>query len=236
MPESPQLPLALRLNPQATFAGFVPGRNGEALAWMRAVAAGRPEPVGYLWGAPGCGRSHLLQAACREADGHGRACAYLPLGELGATTAGSLDQLDGERLVCVDDVDRLAGDAGAERALFALCNRLRDAGGAIVVAAAAPPASLAVELPDLRSRLAWGPVFQLAALDDEGKLAVLGRRAAALGFELPEEAGRYLLARSPRGLGELLDLLDGIDRAALAAQRRVTVPFLRAYLAGEAAD
>jgi DnaA family protein len=35
-----------------------------------------------------------------------------------------------------------------------------------------------------------------------------------------------------RDLGALLDLLERLDQASLAAQRRVTVPFLRKFLQG----
>ena len=231
MSSTTQLPLALRLNPRATFETFVAGPNGAALAWLHRLARGDEAPITLLWGPPCSGRSHLLQATCHAADLAGRRSAYLPLGLLGDDAIPLLEGLEEPDLVCIDDVERLAGDAAGERAAFALCNRLRDTGASLLASSAAPPAELTIELPDLRSRLGWGPVFQLRGLDDEAKLAVLGRRAGELGFELADEAGRYLLTRSRRGLAELLELLDGIDRAALAAQRRVTVPFLRDYLA-----
>ena len=231
MPTSSQLPLPLHLNPQATFDSYVAGPNAETVAWLRALATTRTEPMTFLWGPKGCGRSHLLQSACREATQTGLSSVYLPLA---SATEGVIDMLEGvehARLACLDDIDTIAGNDTAERAAFALCNRLRENGGQLLVAATKPPAELDLELPDLRSRLGWGPVFGLRALDDEGKLRVLGLRAVQLGFDLPEEAGRYLLTRSARGLGQLLDLLDGIDRATLVAQRRVTIPFLRDYLA-----
>ncbi len=231
MPNAVQLPLALRLNPQATFEEFVPGPNLEALGWLRDLARGADVPVTCLWGPPHSGRSHLLQATCRAALGNGLRGVYLPLAALEVDSVPFLDAVDTVDLACLDDVAALRGRADAERAAFALCNRLRDAGARLLVAADAPPGELPLELPDLRSRLGWGPVFQLRPLDDDAKLHVLRRRARQLGFELPDEAARYLLARSARGLGDLLALLDGIDRAALAAQRRVTIPFLRDHLA-----
>lgn len=231
MPSATQLPLALRLNPRATFETFVAGPNGAALDWLRGLTEDAEAPIALLWGPPCSGRSHLLQAACHAADLAGRRCAYVPLGLLGDAAVPLLESLEDLDLACLDDVDLLAGDDAGERAAFALCNRLRDAGASLLASSGAPPAELAIALPDLRSRLGWGPVFQLRELDDEAKLGVLGRRAGELGFELTEDAGRYLLTRSRRGLAELLELLDGIDRAALAAQRRVTVPFLRDYLA-----
>lgn len=231
MPTSSQLPLPLHLNPQATFDSYVAGPNAETVAWLRALATTRTEPMTFLWGPQGCGRSHLLQAACREATQAGQSSVYLPLASAKGGVTGMLEGVEHTRLACLDDIDTIAGNDPAERAAFALCNRLRENGGQLLVAATKPPAELGLELPDLRSRLGWGPVFGLRALDDDGKLRVLGLRAAQLGFDLPEEVGRYLLTRSERGLGQLLELLDGIDRATLVAQRRVTIPFLRDYLA-----
>ena len=225
MPSSAQLPLALHLNPQATFEAFVAGPNAAAVAWLHGFATAVDTPVALLWGPRCSGRSHLLQATCRAADLAGQRVAYLPLDQLGVEAEPLLEDVHDVDLACIDDVDALAGDAAGERAAFALCNRLRDSGARLLVSSGAPPAELGIGLPDLRSRLGWGPVFQLRELE------VLGRRAAQLGFELPEETGRYLLTRSQRGLADLLELLDGVDRAALAAQRRVTVPFLRDYLA-----
>jgi DnaA family protein len=44
----------------------------------------------------------------------------------------------------------------------------------------------------------------------------------------------WLFARYPRDLGALLDLLDRLDQASLAAQRRITIPFLRELLRADA--
>lgn len=231
MPTAAQLPLDLRLNPQATFAEFVTGPNAEVMTWLRNLARGAETPMTYLWGPPNSGRSHLLQATCQAAQQAGLRGAYLPLADVGRQAVTMLDGLEVVDVVCLDDIGALAGRSDAETAAFALCNRMREAGTRVVVSADTPPADLPVDLPDLRSRLGWGPVFHLRGLDDEAKQQLLARRAQQLGFELTDEAARYLLARSARGLGDLLDLLDGIDRAALASQRRVTLPFLREHLA-----
>ena len=55
-------------------------------------------------------------------------------------------------------------------------------------------------------------------------------RARLRGFELPQETSRWLQRRFPRDMRRLYDLLDTLDEAALAAQRRLTVPFIREVL------
>lgn len=218
-----QLTLRIGLRDSATFGNFLVGANAAPLHLLQQGA----EPFVYLWGGWGSGRSHLLQAACHAATARGGNPAYLPLGELAGAGVELLDGLEQMSLVCLDDLQAVTGNAAWEEGLFHLYNRVRDAGGHLLAAADASPAALGVELADLRSRLAWGPVFQLQPLDDTGKLMALQLRARARGMELNEEVGTYLLRRCPRDMHALFELLERLDQASLAAQRRLTIPFVR---------
>ena len=92
------------------------------------------------------------------------------------------------------------------------------------------PAALPLVLPDLRSRLEQCTRVALEPLDEAGRREVLRQRAARRGLELDDAVLDYLFRRVGRDLGALTALLDRLDRASLAAQRRITVPFLRAQL------
>ena len=59
---------------------------------------------------------------------------------------------------------------------------------------------------------------------------VLRERAQRRGLLLDEAALEWLLKRVDRDLAGLTGLLDRLDQASLAAQRRITVPFLRKVL------
>lgn len=218
-----QLTLRIGLRDSATFANFLAGDNTAPLHLLQQGS----EPFIYLWGAMGSGRSHLLQAACHAETACGGSPAYLPLAELARVGVELLDGLEQMSLVCLDDLQAVVGDPVWEEGLFHLYNRVRDVGGRLLAAADASPAALGVQLADLRSRLGWGPVFQLRALDDAGKLAALQLRARARGMELSEEVGTYLLRRGPRDMHALFELLERLDQASLAAQRRLTIPFVR---------
>jgi len=222
---SMQLPLGIRLKDSNTFGNFVSGPNGEVLAFLQTQLRGGAAV--YLWGAGDTGKTHLLQAACHEAGMAGLRTAYVPLACWRELAVELLEGLEAADLVCIDDVAAIAGQAPWEAALFHLYNRLRDVGGNLLVSGTLPPPSLPLALPDLRSRLAWGMVFQLQPLDDEEKLAGLCQRARARGLELPEKVGRYLLQRCPRDMSTLFRLLESLDRASLAAQRRLTIPFVK---------
>ncbi|WJW76066.1 DnaA regulatory inactivator Hda [Thiohalobacter sp. IOR34] len=223
---SRQLPLGIRLSGQARFETFHPGPNAEAVAAVRRLASGEEGGGLYLWGAPGSGRSHLLQAACRAAG----EAVYLPLASLCPLGVGALDGVEHSGLVCLDELEAVAGEADWERALFDLFNRVREGGGRLLAAAGDRPERIGLGLPDLVSRLGWGLVYGLKPLDDAGRIEALRLHAAARGLELPEEVGRYLIRRWPRDLTVLGALLEELDRASLVAQRRLTVPFVKAVL------
>jgi DnaA-homolog protein len=226
-----QLPLGLGLPDWATFAGFHPGPNAEALHAVRECAAGTGEPFVYVWGGAGRGKTHLLQAACRGAGERGLAAAAVALGEAGrAFPPEALEGLEQLALVCLDDLQAVAGRSGWELALFDLFNRVRESGARLIVAACGRPGEIGLSLPDLHSRLGWGLALPLHTLDDADLLAALQRRAAARGLELPDDVAGYLLRRCPRDLAALGTLLERLDRASLAAQRRLTVPFVKAFL------
>jgi DnaA family protein len=224
-----QLPLGVRLRAASSFASFQPGENSALLAALELGAREPRQPPLWLWGPPGSGRSHLLQASCARTGEARRRAGYLPLAEPWPTPAllGGLEALD---LVCLDDVDCIAEVADWQAALFRLYNDLAERGGNLVLSAARPPQALAVALPDLASRLAAAVVWQLRPLAEAEQALALQARARALGVELGDEALQYLQRRLPRDLGTLCAALDRLDGAALAQQRKLTVPFVRAVL------
>lgn len=230
---SHQLALNLRLKDASSFGNFLAGPNREAMEQLRAAvvqaatqADARPAMI-YLWGAEGAGKTHLLQAACRLAQELGIAPVYIPLAGAVALEPSLLEGLEEAPLVCLDDVGRIAGRAEWEAALFSLVERRRAMRGVLAVAASAPPDRLGLKLADLVSRLAWGTIYAMQPLGDAQKLEAVQLRARHRGFEMPEDVARYILSRYPRDLPSLFNLLDRIDQASLAQQRRVTIPFLR---------
>ncbi|MEW6765805.1 MAG: DnaA regulatory inactivator Hda [Pseudomonadota bacterium] len=218
------------LAPTRTFEQFVPGANSVAAGLVAQLAEGRGEPQLFLWGVPGSGRTHLLQAACQRAAERGLSAAYLSLAE--APHPGVLEGLERLSLVVLDDVHAVAGEPAWEAALFDLINRLREQGVPLLLSADQPPAALCVRLPDLVSRLGWGPVLRLEGLDDAAKLELLRSRAIERGLVLPDEVGRYLLDHLPRDLPSLLEGLDRLDRASMEQQRKISLALARGVLGG----
>lgn len=222
-----QLPLNLSLRDSSSFANFVSGGNAEAVAQVRAMAEGLSrERSLFLWGEAGTGKSHLLQAACRDAQARGSPCAYVALAMLDDAALALLDDRH-EGLVCLDAIECIAGRVEWERSVFAVYERVRAQGGMLLVAARANPAGLGLVMPDLVTRFGAGPVYQVRPLSDEDRVEALCLRAHNRGLEMGREVGRYVLSRYPRDLDALFALLERLDRASLARQRRITIPFVR---------
>ena len=220
MPLQPPNQLILDIRPDTPpgFDNYLPGPNAEALAAVSEHAAGKTqEPVLFLWGEAGTGKSHLLQAWC-QATG---AAPVLPLPEPPQT------------LVVVDDVERLDGEDQIR--LFSLINAAREGDGRVLATGPVPPAQL-TQLPNLRfrpdlaTRLAQGLVFRLHPLSDADKRAALTVRAESRGLRLPDEVLRYLLTHCRRDLPHLLTLVDLLDTHSLSLKRPVSLPLLKEIL------
>jgi len=225
-----QLPLAMRLRERAVFESFVTGPNAQTVGHLMNLAEGALADAAWLCGPTAAGKTHLLQALCARAQQRGLDAAFLPLQQLRSLGAESLSGWQRMRVLALDDVAAVVGDLGWERALFGLLREAQERGATLVAAAEEPPRQLNFVLPDLASRLAAATLLPLRPLDEVQQREALRLRAQARGLDLPEDTALYLQRHFPRDLPSLYQLLDTLDEAALAAQRRVTVPFIRSVL------
>jgi DnaA family protein len=207
-----QLILDIRPDSLPDFTNFLPGPNAEALAVLREHAAGHSrEPVIYLWGEAGTGKSHLLAAWSALTQAHDST----PLPEPPVAS------------LAVDDADRLSPEDQIR--LFNLINAAREGTGQILASGPVPPGQLGLR-PDLATRLAQGLVFRLSPLSDADKISALNIRAEARGLRLPEEVVRYLLTQCRRDLPNLLAIVDALDTYSLSRKRPVSLPLLKEIL------
>jgi len=223
---TPQLALGIGLEDNATFGNFFPARNELILQTLQTDS----EQTLFLCGPAGSGKTHLLQAVCHAVAARGESPAYLPLSSHAQLAPAMLEGLEQQSVVLLDDIQHIVGQSKWEIALFHLYNRIRDCGTRLLVSSLVAPAGLALDLPDLASRLSWGAVFQLQALNDEEKCRALQLRAQNRGMPLSDEVAGFLLKRAPRDMDSLFNLLNQLDQVSLAAQRRLTIPFVRQLL------
>ncbi len=228
--QNPQLAMAISVDEKASFDNFWAGRNAELLAALTAcVKTGDPHLI-YYYGTTASGKSHLLYSAMRLAHRQKLNTSFLPLSDEYITPT-MLDLVDVNNLVCVDDIHAWAGLLDRERALFALFERIKSAGGQLVISAQNAVSDHAWAIPDLRSRLASGLIYPLWNLDEAEQIEMLAFRAQHKGLSIGTEVLKFLARRSSRDTGELVKLLDEIDQSALIEKRRVTIPFLKEFFA-----
>ena len=222
-----QMALPLRLADHAVFESYFAGENATLVSTLRDLAVAGTGQGYWIWGPAASGKTHLLQATCEKA---GDQAVYVPLRMLAKGSPEILDGLASRGLICIDDIDTVAGDAGWEQALFALCNEVLDAEGSLVVSAPMSSRECPIDLPDLQSRLARLATFQVHALSDEDRIRALQLRAELRGLDLPDDTAQFLLKRSRRDMASLYELLDKLDLEALRAKRRLTIPFVKEVL------
>lgn len=229
---SPQLPLALRYPPDQRLDTLVV--DAPALtAQLRDFALAGVRRALYVAGPPGTGKTHLAIGICAEAERLGRTAAYLPLRSVAGRLRDASEAAHRADVIAVDGLDCIAGDRAEEIALFDLHNRAHDAGRSVLYTASEAPDGLGLVLPDLRSRLAQSVHVSLPQLDDAGRHELLRLRADRRGLQLDPATIDWLLRRVDRDVLALTALLDRLDRASLASQRRLTVPFVRQVLADD---
>lgn len=230
---SSQLPLNISLRDSASFENYISGKNQEPIDGLTSILSDYIKKSAgdwfvYLWGGSGCGKTHLLEAVYQYTEQAGQTGFMVSLKDKSEITPSVLAGLDHVSVVCVDDVQSIAGLGEWETALFNLCEQRRADERLLVISADNNPKYLGLGLPDLQTRLAgWGIVYQLQGLEDDEKLAVIKKRARNRGLDVTDEVVQYVLNRYPRDMQALFRLLEKVDHESLVNQRKVTIPFLR---------
>jgi DnaA family protein len=227
-----QLSLPVYLPDDETFQSYYPAMgNDELIQKLQAAAEGSLASSLYLFGPEKSGRTHLMHAACAHANDLDRRTLYIPLGIHASISPALFEGVESLQLICIDDIDAIAGHPIWEEALFHLYNRVTEQEDCrLIVSGSSSPTEAGFALPDLISRMQWGLIYQLQPMADEEKLVALQRRAAMRGLQLSDEVGRFLLTRMARDLRTLFDVLDKLDKASMVHQRKLTIPFIKEML------
>ncbi len=225
-----QLSLGLELNYSKTLDSFYPGSNLELVKAIEALLQGQSENFIYIFGPLGLGKSHLLQAACHEAKRLCVSALYFSLAEVVLHPEAALENLEDLSLVCLDDLDAIAGNPEWEEKLFHLFNALRAKGHHLLVAATRPARDLPLTLEDLKSRLSWGLTFKIHALTDHDLSQAFLARAQWHGLVVPPDVIEFLMNRLPRSTQGMMDVFDRLNAASMIEQRKLTLPFVKQVL------
>jgi DnaA-homolog protein len=225
-----QLPLALSSRAETKFSDFLPTRSTRlAIDELNKFIRRRSERVLFLCGDTGSGKSHLLHATCHALMEQGELPVYLSLKQPYLSTA-AFDNLEHQRVVCIDDLDHIVGQKQWEEALFHFYNRCHEQKTQLLIAARKPAAKLTFVLADLQSRLCHGLTLTIDPLTDAEKIYVLQQKAHQRGIELSVDAGSYLLRHASTEIKTLIDYLEKLDKETLVKQRKLTIPFMKSVL------
>jgi len=222
-----QIPFEFGNFQKIDFASFIQDKNKELLSLLNTVTKKEQNECLYIWGPHGTGKTHLLQAACKQASEINYQVAYIPLKhhkEFDPEILNGLGQLD---LICIDDVEFISDNLEWQQRLTLVYNEIRDNSNSIIFSSTFSPRSISIGLDDLRSRLSWGQVFKIKPPDDQLKIQILKKKATERSFELSNNVAEFLIHRSDRDLNSLIIILDKIDRLSLAKKRKVTIPLVK---------
>ncbi len=225
-----QLPLQFEFRANQTFEDFFPGNHLEVLNHLQNASVGLGERQVFIWGLSGLGKSHLLQACCHRAQNAGLSSFYFSLSALELPDPELLTGLEMFDVVCFDNMEQIAGNTAWEEAFFNFFNRHRDQDHSLIMSANCAPNQIAIQLPDLKTRLNWGLTLKLQPLSDTDKIKALIFKADKMGFQISTQVGHFLLTHYERDLPSLWVLLTKLDQASLAAKRKLTIPFLKQIL------
>ena len=230
-----QLTLSVQLPDDETFASFQSERHQlvvQQLTHYLDHISDENKKVHslYLFGLTGVGKSHLLHASCVYADTLGVTSLCLSFSELTQLSVDVLVGLENIDLVCLDDIQLIAGNQEWQQAVFDLYNRMIEQNKCLIITGDQSVAELKITLPDLVSRLSWGLTEQLKPLTDKEKSFALQYRAQQRGLFISDDVASFLINRLSRDMTSLLAALEQLDQASIREQRRITIPFVKDIL------
>lgn len=220
--ETGQLPLPL---PTRTALGwqdfFVSPSNALAVAQVENWR-NWPSQKLILAGPRGAGKTHLAHIWAQMANARIIDADALRCADIAALAEGP---------VCVENVERIAGQRADEEVLFHLHNLVLAGGGALLVTATRAPAHWPLALPDLASRMMGAQLAPIAEPDDTLLAALLAKLFADRQIVPTPEVIAYLVRHMPRSYATASRVVEALDAAALAHQRRVSRPMAARVLA-----
>lgn len=227
---SEQYPLQFEFRANQTFDDFYAGANQPIIEDLKRCVLGQGEQQIFIWAKSGQGKSHLLQSCCHYAQGYEQSSFYFDLARFRRHTPAIFLDLDDYDVVCIDNVDWIIGQIKWEHALSAFMQRHYERGHRLILSATNLPNHIMLKTSDVKASLSWGLMVQLKTLVNTNTVDALIFRADAMGLEISPQVGRFLMIQHKNEIEALWHLLAKLDRATLAAKRRLTIPFLKQLL------
>ena len=195
---------------------WVSKANRDAVAWVDKWPEWNAQVL-VIFGPPASGKTHLLQVWKREAEAVEVFAADLNEALISHLAAES-------KAVMIDDLGSFLGNSENEKIIFHLYNLAKESGGSLLLAADKPLKEYEFKLPDLKSRLMAAPAVGLNPPDEELMAVVITKLFSDRQIFVSQEVVNFIILRIERSFAAIRDLVEKLDRRALADKRSITIP------------
>jgi len=205
---------SLGINPKNTFSNFIVGAGSE-LAHAACVAVSNAPAHAYnplfLYGETGLGKTHLMHAVAHQALNRNPSCriAYVSCERftnefIRAIQENSLTKFRSRYrsvdYLLIDDIQFLAGKERIQEEFFHTFNELYESQRQIFLTSDRPAGEIDKIESRLLSRFQWGLVTDIQAPDWETRVAILTKKAQAMGITIEPEVLEFLAKNISRNV------------------------------------
>ena len=181
----------------------------------------------YLYGLNKTGKTYLLQSLCNYYSNEGKTSLFIPLKEaknLGSEITDSLEDLD---LICLDDIDLIAGDRRWEIAIFNLINNCLLTNCRIIFCSSLNLSNINFELEDLVSRIKKINSIEIFPVNERNLPNAIKFIAYTKSINLGKREIDYLIRYSERSIYSLVKIVEKLDKTSLELKRKITIPLIK---------
>lgn len=231
------------LNPRFTFESFVVGAcNQFAHAAAQSVAMNpcRSYNPLFIYGGVGMGKTHLMHAIGSALMARGKMRIIYTTSE--RFTNDVITGIKHERMpqlraryrtadvLLIDDIQTLGSKERTQEEFFHTFNELHDAQKQIVISSDCPPKEITGLVGRLQSRFEWGLMADIQPPDLETKMAILEKKAEAVGIQLPPEVCTYVAQKTKSNVRELEGALVKLTAYSSLTETPITIAMAQQVL------
>jgi len=216
--QSSQIPLELGHEPSFELADFIVSDSNYAASQLVQSWPHWSSHVTALVGPEASGKTHLARAWAAGAD----AVILRPNDDISRLARGTA--------VLVEEPIE---SGWCEENLFHLFNWIKEISGSLLITAKQPPSRWDIQLPDLKSRLATITVGEIAEPDDDLLAILLAKLFSDRQLQVDAAVIAYILPRIERSFAAVVDMVEKLDKAALADKRKISRSLAKACLSAE---
>jgi len=181
----------------------------------------------FLYGISGTGKSFLLQSLCNYYTNCKKTSLYIPINEVKNFESDFLDSLEELDLICIDEIDSIAGDDNWEIAIFNLINNCLISKTRLIFCSQLNPSTINFNLTDLFSRIKKIDHIELLPVSDCNLREAVRFIRDINSYEVGDNEINYLMTHSKRSIANLVSIIDELDQLSLKLKRKITIPLIK---------